>query len=74
MQQYLSDNNLLVNNETICVLSPGDLIESIVAMKDPNGHIVDVQPTYFKLPVSPTDLNFEDHTNRISDIEERLGE
>lgn len=73
MQQYLDDNNLLTNDETICVLSPGDLVESVVATKDPNGHIIDVQPTYFKLPVSPTDLNFEDHTNRIGKIEERLG-
>lgn len=74
MQKYLDDNSLLTNDETICVLSPGDLIESVIAIKDSNGHIIDVQPTYFKLPVSPTDLNFEDHTNRIGDIEERLGE
>jgi hypothetical protein len=40
--------------------------------KDENGHLIATEPVYYKLPVSATDSTFEDHKNRIEDIEDRL--
>lgn len=64
--------NALPNDMTIIPLESGDLIQSQQISKDTNGHILTVSPVYYKLPVQPTTISFEQHDSRITDLETRL--
>ena len=56
----------------IIPLKSGDLVQAYRLEKDANGHIISNENTYYKLPVSLTDQNFDDHTTRITNLETRL--
>ena len=65
--------NKLNSDEVIIPLQSGDLIEAYDIVKDNNGHMVGIKPIYYKMPVSATDVAFDDQKNRITQLEERLG-
>ena len=60
------------NPETITLLSSGDLIKTHSFTQDSTGHIISIEPKYFRLPMSPTDKSFEEYGDRITSIETRL--
>ena len=64
--------NAIPGDMTIIPLESGDLIQSQQISQDTNGHILTMSPVYYKLPVQPTTVSFEQHDSRITNLETRL--
>ena len=56
----------------IIALEGGDLITARQSEIDTNGHIIKNTPIYYKLPVTPSQISFDVHESRLSDLEARL--
>lgn len=69
MRELLID---LTDDDKIIKLQSGDLLEAQKLIQDNNGHVVGMEPYYFKLPVSATDLAFDEQGERIAALEHRL--
>ena len=58
----------------IVALEGGDLMTARQSEIDANGHVIKNTPIYYKLPVTPSQISFDVHEERISDLENRLSE
>ena len=56
----------------IIALEGGDLIKAHQSEADDNGHIIKNTPIYYKLPTTPSQISFDIHEERITDLENRL--
>lgn len=62
----------LPSDTIITPLDSGDLVRSYNFIEDAQGHVIGVEPLYFKLPVSATDVAFDSQKNDIAALQHRL--